>query len=89
MDYKLSTKNAIGKWQTYGSIKTNQFGKDQASFRLKDLKELVALAESTGKEWVNLAMFQNNENKQEEHSIAKGNAFVAEKEFDLSDKVPF
>lgn len=80
MDFKLSKKNKEGKWYTYGYISTNQWGNNQASFKLTSLKGLVALAESEGKEWVNLSLFENDK-----RPIAKKEP---EQQF-LNDEVPF
>lgn len=85
MDYKLSTKNTEGKWHTFGTFKKNQYDKLQASFKLSALEELVALAKSQGKEWVNLAAFENDK-KPTAHDTAKQNAYVAD---NLNDEVPF
>lgn len=74
MDYKLCAKNHLGKWWSYGNIKTNQYGKEQASFKLADLEALVKLHKDQGKEWVNLAMFPA-EDKYKDHAKAKGNAY--------------
>jgi len=59
MDYKLSTKNKNDKWWQFGGIKTNQWGNNQASFKVSALKELIELAESKNTEWVNLSLFDN------------------------------
>ena len=82
MDYKLSTKTAEGKWFTFGTFKKNQFDKLQASFKLSALEELVALAKSQGKEWVNLAAFEND--KKEPAKPASYDAVEG-----LDDQVPF
>lgn len=84
MNYKLSTK--IGdKWKTFGSIKTNQYGKEQASFRLKDLEELVSIAKSSGKEWVNLSMFENKEEKKDYNPLPRRQVVDVE----LNDELMF
>lgn len=64
MDYKLSRKNAEGKWWQYGNIKENQWGNNQASFKVSALKDLIELAEKEGKEWVNLSLFTNDKLKE-------------------------
>lgn len=89
MDYKLSMKNAEGKWWSYGTFKKNQYDKLQASFKLSALEELVALAKSQGKEWVNLAAFEN-EKKVDAHNQAKGNGYAPEQSYaDMDSEVPF
>ena len=85
MDYKLSTKTAEGKWYTFGTFKKNQFDKLQASFKLSALEDLVALAKSQGKEWVNLAAFENDK-KPTAHDTAKQNAYVPDLD---GDSIPF
>ena len=90
MNFKLSRKNAEGKWWTYGNLKENQWGNNQASFKVSSLKELIALAEAESKEWVNLRTFPYEAKPDaavEAHTEAKGNAYVAEP--DLDDVVPF
>lgn len=85
---KLSKKNNQGKWWTYGNIKVNQWGNEQASFKLDSLKELVADAEKEGKQWVNLSVFDDSkkqEKKPSQHNIDKGNGYQKE----LDDNVPF
>lgn len=85
MDHNLSTK--VGdKWKTFGKIKTNQYGKNQASFRVKDLEELIILAKEQGKEWVNLSVFDNvpkPEPKQQSLAGYKGQDVV------LDDLIPW
>ncbi len=91
MNYKLSTKNAEGKWHTFGVFKENQYGKLQASFKLSALKDLVALAESQGKEWVNLAAFEDKPKEQEtaqDYAKSSGATYVDDG-IDLNDTVPF
>lgn len=89
MDYKLSTKNSAGKWWQYGSIKTNQYGNQQVSFAVSKLKELIELAESQNKTWVNLCMFEDNGDKAQkpsQHTIDKGNAYQVDLD---EDSIPF
>lgn len=84
MDYKLSRKNKEGKWHIYGNVKTNQWGNNQASFKVSALEELIELAKSENKEWVNLSLFENKE-KQEQEAPTEARAYVAE----LDDDIPF
>lgn len=86
MNYKLSRKNKEGKWWSYGSVKVNQYGNQQASFKITSLEELIALSKEEGKEWVNLSMFEDKEKAISQHSIDKGNAYVSE---ELDDEIPF
>lgn len=74
MDYKLSAKNKEGKWWGYGSFKENNYGKLQASFKVSALEELIAQAKSEGKEWVNLAAFENDK-KPTQHYKAKQDGY--------------
>lgn len=83
MNYKLSCKNKNGKYWQYGTIKKNQFGNNQASFKVSALKELIELAGD--KEWVNLSLFDNIPKPADSHTIAKGNGFQP----DLSDEIEF
>jgi len=60
MNYKVSAKRN-GKWWTFGSIKKNQFGNLQLSFKnTPELKEFVA----NGGEWLNLSLFDTDEKKE-------------------------
>ena len=90
MDYKLSAKNKEGKWWTYGSIKKNQWGNNQASFKVSSLEDLIAQAKAEGKEWVNLSLFENDKEKIDSHNEAKGNAYQPQDVIDdLNDSIPF
>ena len=95
MDYKLSTKNKSGKWWTYGGIKTNQWGNNQASFKVSALKELIELAESKNTEWVNLSLFDNIAKPATAKPGEKANTSTTNNEFhnntdtDLDDEIPF
>lgn len=54
MNYLIKTKTADG-WRTLGSVKVNQWGKLQASFKNSELlKKLV----NEGGEWLNFALFE-------------------------------
>lgn len=92
MDYNLALK-VDGKWHRFGGLGKNKFGNNQVSFTLKDLKELVTTLEKNGKNWADLAVFEKHYNN--EHSIAKGNAYVKEEEvkpavYDWEgDEIPF
>jgi hypothetical protein len=91
MNYKLSTKNSEGKWWSYGTFKANQYGKLQASFKLSALKDLVGLAESQGKEWVNLAAFEADKPKEEtaqDYAKNSGATYVDDGN-QLEDIIPF
>jgi len=87
MDYKLSTKNKNGKFWQYGSIKKNQWGNNQASFKVSSLKELIELAESKNSEWVNLSLFDNVPKPADSHTVEKGNAYQPQP--NLDDEIPF
>ena len=95
MDYKLSRKNKEGKWWVFGSIEKNQWDNNQASFKVSALEELIELAKSESKEWVNLSLFENKEKPsqaQEAHTQAKGNAYVEPLDDsipDFSQEIPF
>ncbi len=83
MNYKLSTK-VDGKWRTFGNIKTSPKGYNQASFRIKELKELIVQTEKEGKEWVNLSLFEDD-GAQKKHTQTKANAYVS----DFEDEIPY
>ena len=87
MDYKLSTKNKNDKWWTYGSIKTSPKGYNQASFKVSALQELIDLAKSQNKEWVNLSLFDNVPKPADSHTVEKGNAYQPQP--NLDDEIPF
>ena len=91
MDKKLSMKKTDGKWWTYGSLKTNQWGNEQVSFKLSTLEELVAELKAQNKEWGNLSLFDNDKPKQNEgyqkHNEDKSNGYQPQE--DLDDNVPF
>ncbi len=84
----LSTKNPEGKWWTYGRISTNQFGNEQVSFKLDNLKLLVEQAEAMNKEWVNLSIFEKKE-KQNAHYEAKANGYQPQEVNIPDDDIPF
>lgn len=86
MNKKLSRKNAQGKWWTYGNIKINQWGNEQASFKVSSLQELIQLAESEGKEWVNLSLFDDEQKDKQQVGSAKNTQTTYE---DLNDDIPF
>ena len=82
-------KNSNGKWWTYGSLKTNQWGNEQISFKLDKLKELVAEAEKMEKEWVNLSLF-DNDNKNNNSGKPNSSESVQKGLSDeLDDEIPF
>lgn len=87
MNYNLSSKNANGKFQTYGRITKNKWDNNQASFKVSALKELIELAESKNSEWVNLSLFDNIPKPADKHTIDKGNGFAPEP--NLDDEIPF
>jgi hypothetical protein len=91
MDKKLSMKKADGKWWTYGSLKTNQWGNEQVSFKLSTLEELVAELKAQNKEWGNLSLFDNDKLKPndgyQKHNEDKSNGYQPQE--DLDDNVPF
>jgi len=58
MKKKLSTK-LNGKWWTFGSLATNQWGKEQVSMRVtKELKNLVN--EKQEGDWLNFSLFDDD-----------------------------
>jgi hypothetical protein len=85
MEYKLSRKNKAGKWWAYGWIGPNKWGKDQASFKLRDLEELIEIAKQEGKEWVNLSMFENDKNSKSESKPIEIPSDIT----DMDDEIPF
>lgn len=63
MNYKLSRKKPdTGKWWTYGSLKNNQWGNLQASFKKSALQELI---DTTEGDWINLSAFEDTGEKKE------------------------
>lgn len=80
MDFKLKMK-INGEWKEFGRIKENKWGNNQASFKIQDLKDLIAIHERDSKEWVNLSLYENNQDGN--HAKAKGNAYVKEDETKL------
>ena len=90
VDKKLSMKKADGKWWTYGSLKTNQWGNEQVSFKLSSLEELMSEAKAQNKEWVNLSLFDNDKPKQD--SYQKPNEYKSvdnDTVPDFDDEPPF
>ena len=92
MNYDLKYKNPEGskyKWSSAGNLKPNQYGNLQVGLQISRLKEAILYAERQNKTWINLSCFAKDEPQntpQEQHSMDKGNAFVAE-QFD--DEIPF
>lgn len=58
MDYVLKAKKN-DKWWIFGNLKTNQYGKNQASFKIADLKNLILEAEKEGKSYLYFSLFDN------------------------------
>ena len=94
MDYNLSKK--IGeKWVNFGTVKKNQYGNLQASFRnTGELKELVL----QGGEWINFSMFEKKDKPKEPqavtpHSAAKADGYAPQAENPIAnyvdDNIPF
>ena len=81
---ELDRKNAQGKWWTYGQIKKNQWDNLQASFKIVNLEEAIALAKAEGKEYLNLSAFENKPN-QAPKPVQQEPEFNAS---DLDDEVP-
>lgn len=86
MDFKLSKKNENGKWWSWGSVKTNQYGNNQASFKVTEqFKKLVN--DTPTDTWLNFALFENTEKKVDAHNTAKANAYQPQN--DLEQTIPF
>lgn len=86
MDFKLSKKNENGKWWSWGSVKTNQYGNNQASFKVTEqFKKLVN--DTPTDTWLNFALFKNTEKKVDAHNTAKANAYQPQN--DLEQTIPF
>ena len=78
MDKLLKTKkNPKGKWWTYGKLVTNQWGKEQVTFRIDYLQQLLDDSRAIDATWVNLSIFEEEKpNKRTEHRP-------------LNDEIPF
>ena len=87
MNYNLSRKNEAGKWWSYGSIRKNKWGNNQASFKVVELKNLIELAEKEGKEWVNLSLFENKGDGGKPTAPASNTA--PKDDFNIDDEIPF
>ena len=67
-----------------GRLAVNKWGNEQASFKVESLKELVAEAETSGKEWVNLSVFESKEKNNNANSEPQGNTIE-----EINDAIPF
>lgn len=81
-------KKANGKWWSYGRLETNQWGNEQASFKLDALKELVAEAEAQNKQWVNLSVFEREDKPVKQQRAARENQVTYEQD-DFDQQIPF
>lgn len=79
MEAKLSTKLPTGKWWTWGSIKKNQWGNLQASFKVTP--ELVALFQEKQGSWINFSVFE-----EKQPDTAKADGYAPQQ---LDDDLPF
>jgi hypothetical protein len=89
MTKNLSMKNKFGKWWTYGKLATNQYGNEQISFKLENLKKLVDDAETMGKAWVNLSLFEDDREKPEAKPASGAVASQVNTNYDELDDIPF
>jgi hypothetical protein len=96
MNYRLSRKNQLGKWWTYGDFKKNQYGNYTASFKVEKLQELIELAKMEGKQWINLSAFEEKEQaddapvpSRQARPHYKVTNDVAGINDDLDDEIPF
>lgn len=91
MDYNLSKK--VGeKWVNFGSVKKNQYGNLQASFRnTPELRELIL----QGGEWINFSMFEKKDKLAESKAPAgyarpkADNSLTDDAEFLADNEAPF
>jgi len=98
MDYRL-TKKVDNQWKTYGNISSKTWDDGntthQVSFKLSNLQELVDLTIREGKEWVNLSLFENSEEKPKQRiSSTTGGDFKKLDDLndpidDLDQEIPF
>lgn len=82
--YKLSTKRPdTGKWWSYGSIKTNQYGRLQAGFKVTP--ELKALISANDGKWINFSLFEEEKKGEVTQEAQAG----LDKLYDDSSDIPF
>lgn len=86
MDHKVSAKKPDGKWWTFGSLKTNQYGNLQLSFKNTD--DFKAFVNGSG-EWINFSLFEDK--PKEEPITRKALDDIPEKHrpYSPSDEIPF
>jgi hypothetical protein len=76
-NYKISRKKPDGKWWGWGSLKRNQYGNLQVSFKnTPEFREMIAQAG----EWLNFSCFDANESKTTSYEKAKGNGYQPQQE---------
>lgn len=56
MNFKVSKKKTDGKWWSWGSIKENQYGNLQLSF--KNTPEFKQMINESG-DWLNFSLFED------------------------------
>jgi hypothetical protein len=89
MNYKVSKKNASGKFWSYGNIKQNQWGNLTLGFKVTP--ELKAIFNDAAEgSWINFSLFEDKPKIEsaptQNYAAASGGEFVAE---ELNDEMPF
>lgn len=86
MNFKVSAK-LNGKWWTFGSVKTNQYGNLSLSFKnTQQLKDFV----NNGGDWLNFSLFDDASEEQTPHNQAKQDGYQpSNAPLDLDDSLPF
>lgn len=78
--YKISAKNAVGSWRTYGNLKKSKFDKWQIGMKVtEELKQMILANEG---KWINFALFEDNQTPAPAASTPLASV-------DLSDEIPF
>ena len=85
--YKVSKKNAQGKWWSWGNVSKNQYGNHSLGFKVTP--ELKAIFNGTADgEWVNFSLFKDDGEYAEKPSNA-ASANNAPVEDISDDEIPF
>ena len=100
MNKKLKVHNPEGseyKYSDVGNIRPNNSGNDMIGIMVSRIEPAIQAAKDKAaregkdpsKVWLNIMMFDDNPQQntaQQQHSVAKGNAYV---EDDVEDEIPF
>ena len=88
-NYKVSKKNASGKFWSYGNVKKNQWGNLTLGFKVTPELKSIFLDMPDGS-WVNFALFEDKPKEESKPAVTYEAASAGEYgAVDINDEIPF